>query len=142
MLNAGMPVEHIMTYFLPDSTPGERSSVAAGWTRSRLLQDAIKELQGDEWHLLSLDDRIQKSIDKHYSELAYFLYTHNYSDASGMEKTKSDTARVVLETKLAGNAGKNDPLSQFYSDLKAGKIKSLSASSPGGAKTAPGKLDS
>lgn len=123
MLKSGMPLQHAMVYFMPDATEGERNSVAAGWTRSKLLQQAVREIEGDDWQNLSLEVRIQNAIDKHYSELAYFLYTHNYTDVAGLDKTKSDTARSVLETKLAGLAGKASPLEAFWNDLRQGKAK-------------------
>lgn len=122
MLQSGMPVSDIMCYFLPDSSEGERNSIAAGWTRSKLLQEAVNKLNGKEWEKMSMEERIQKSIDKHYSELAYFLWTRNYSQVSGLDKTKADTARSVLETKLAGLAGQRNPLEAFWADLKSGKV--------------------
>jgi hypothetical protein len=123
MMESGMPIPDIMTYFFPESSPNERLAIANGWTRSRALAKAIKQLQGDDWHLMTLDQRIQFAINKHYSELAYFLYTHNYAEASGMDKTKADVARSVLEHKLAGTAGKGSPIEQFWDDLKNNKIK-------------------
>jgi hypothetical protein len=75
------------------------------------------------WQEMSLQERIQYAIDKHYAEMAYFLYSRNYADLQGAEKAKADTCRMTLEAKLAGMAGKLDALSQFYADLASGKIK-------------------
>lgn len=122
MLMAGLPVKDIMVYFFPESTDTERQSIAAGWVRSKALQQAVKALQGADWHEMSLEKRIQLAVDKHYSELAYFLYSNNYNTVSGTEKTKADTARAVLETKLAGLAGQANPLAQFWKDLKDKKV--------------------
>jgi hypothetical protein len=43
----------------------------------------------------------------------------NYVEASGNDKLKADTCRTALETKLAGLAGSESPLSRFYHDMLA-----------------------
>jgi hypothetical protein len=119
MLQAGMPPEDIIAYFLPDAEPGHKATVLSNWLRSRQLQEAVKDIQGKEWQLMSNEERIQRALDKHYAELAYFLYTHNYSAVAGLDKTKADTARSVLETKLAGLAGKTNAIDRWWEEMKA-----------------------
>jgi hypothetical protein len=72
---------------------------------------------------MTLEEKIKTATDNHYAQLAYFLFSHNYSDLGTTDKAKADTARQALEAKLAGTAGKGDALSQFFSDINSGKIK-------------------
>jgi hypothetical protein len=72
---------------------------------------------------MDLMEKIRYSIDRHYAQMAYYLYTHNYSELTAAEKSKADTARQVLEAKLAGRAGKETPLEAFTRDLLEGKLK-------------------
>jgi hypothetical protein len=68
---------------------------------------------------MSAEERIRFAIDKHYNEMAYFLYSHNYGELSGPDKAKADTCRQALEAKLAGTAGKFTPLDEFWNDMRA-----------------------
>ena len=77
---------------------------------------------GKSWQEMSLEERIHFSIDKHYSEMAYFLYSHNYSQLVGTDRQKADICRQALEAKIAGTAGKMGPLEQFWADIKTGKV--------------------
>lgn len=86
-------------------------------SRAQLLYD------GARWEELSLDERISKSLEQHYSALAFLLRSVNYLTATGAEKQKLDQAREALERKVAGTAGKGDALQQFADDLRTGKIK-------------------
>jgi len=123
MLQAGLPPEQALTYFVDTNDPGEFAMVLRIWMKSRALRAAQKELLGKNWQEMSLDERIRCSLDQHYSALAWLLFSVNYSSASQVDKGKLDTARVALEAKLAGTAGKTDALSRFFDDLQAGKVK-------------------
>lgn len=129
MLTSGMPSHVAFSYFLEP----EIDAIAAAqyqnlWLKSKNLQKAILKLQGKAWQEMSLEERVKYAVDKHYGEMAYYLYAHNYSELSGAEKTKADTCRAVLEAKLAGMAGKVDPLSKLYDDLlQAAKKQSAPA---------------
>ncbi len=138
MLASGVPANEAIVYFLgADSDLRERQLVLQQWFKSSKLQAAIRRLNGADWHEMPLQERLQKAIDKHYSELAYFLYSHNYSEVDGINKTKSDTARTVLEAKLAGLAGQRDPLMAWIEDLKAKKAAEERAKSTPVAVPAP-----
>lgn len=124
MLASGMPSLEVMTYFLePGTDPAEIELVHSRWMRSQEVQAAILRLQGKAWQDLLLEDRIKLAIERHYSEMAYFLYSHNYGTLSGPEKQKADTCRTALEAKIAGMAGKMDALSRFWDDVTTGKIR-------------------
>lgn len=129
MLSAGVPGGEAIRYFFPDENPTSQKAWLEKWMRSEEVQKAIILLQGKSWEKMSTEEKIQFAIDKHYVEAAYFLYSHNYAELVGADKTKADTCRQVLETKLAGMAGKMDALSQFWADITNGKIK-LSQAAP------------
>lgn len=123
MLQAGMPAEEIIVYFFPDADQHSLTKVLQSWLGSKVLREAVEELQGGEWAKLSAEERMQKAIDKHYAELGYLLYSRNYITAQGLDKTKLDTARSVLEAKLAGVAGQATPMERFWDDMRAKAAK-------------------
>lgn len=125
MLNAGMPSLDAIKYFLAEGewTAGAVQAVHDKWVNSGAVKKAWAVILGKSWQDLDLDARIQFAIDKHYAELAYFLYSHNFSSVAGADLVKANTARGVLETKLAGLAGRGDALSEFLLDLQKGKVK-------------------
>ena len=128
MLSCGMPPRDAIPYFHPTASPDDLQSILKLWLKAESVQKAILKVQGKLWQEMPLNERIQYAIDKHYSEMAYYLYSRNYSELQGAEKAKADTCRQTLEAKLAGMAGKLDALSQFYADLASGKIKTKEAS--------------
>ncbi len=133
IVSSGVPSIHAIHYFLSDEEARDANvsqAIHDRWLRSREVQSAQAKLMGKPWESMSLMERITYSIDKHYTELAYYLYSHNYSLLTGAEKTKADTARQVLEAKLAGMSGKMDALSLFYADVMSGKIKATPTSFP------------
>ena len=113
-----------MGYFLPPSTDAtELKLTLTSWLASSAIKGAILKLQGKSWQDMTLDEKISYSVDKTYAEMAWFLYSHNYSQLMGAEKAKADTCRVALEAKLAGNAGKLGPIESFWQDIKSGKVQ-------------------
>lgn len=123
MLSAGVPGAEAIRYFYPDDNPTSQKAWLDKWMRSEEVQRQIILLQGKSWEKMSTEEKIQFAVNKHYVEAAYFLYSHNYAELTGAEKTKADTCRQVLETKLAGMSGKMDALSQFWADVQSGAIK-------------------
>lgn len=122
MLTAGMPPEEAILYFFEDKENG----IAAidRWMKAATVRAAITKLQnGKTWQAMSLDERITFSLEKHYTELAYYLFSRNYVTLQGADKAKADTARVTLEVKQAGLSGKMEPLALFWNDVKSGKVK-------------------
>ena len=122
-------------YFTPaDSeeilTGAQFEQLAGKWLQTKVVQDAIVALQGKDWTQMTAEEKIRTAIDKHYTEMAYYLYSRNYVDLSGAEKTKADTCRTALEAKLAGTAGKLSAVETFWSDVVAGRIKLSNLASP------------
>ncbi len=119
MLTTGIPPAEAMRYFLPDEAlPDVVVEMAERWARCADVRAAIIALNDDKaWSELTPEERIKKALEKHYNEMAFFLYSTNYIDLDGAKKQKADSCRSALETKLAGMAGKMDALSSFYMDM-------------------------
>lgn len=124
MLLAGVPPGEAVRYFFPENTDSQvLANISRSWCRRREVTSAMTRLQGGNWLDMKPEERIKCALDKHYAEMAWFLYNNNYGDCEGGKKTKADTAREALEKKLAGTAGQMDPLARFYDDLVTGKLK-------------------
>jgi hypothetical protein len=121
ILLSGAPMSDAIRYFLPMGGPDEfAESAAQEWPNQPEVVEALKRYTGGEdWHRMSDEERLDVAIKKHYNEMAYFLWTNNYAESTGNEKLKADTCRIAIETKLAGMAGQESPLSRFYHDMLA-----------------------
>lgn len=119
ILSSGVPQLDALKYMLPEADAGTLKDNLPVWLADGGVQRAILAIQGKPWEGMSLQEKITFAISKHYTELAYFLYSHNYVELSGPERNKADVCRATLEAKLAGMAGKMDPLSTFLADLMA-----------------------
>jgi hypothetical protein len=124
ILSSGMPSSEAIRYFLPEDVQTEAEILAFHdkWMTRNDVRQAIITLQGKPWQEMTLEEMISFTLDKTYKEAAYFLYSHNYAEVIGAEKTKMDDCRKILELKLAGMSGKMTALDQFYSDLKNGLV--------------------
>lgn len=127
LLGSGMPSYDAIRYFLPPDEPNLSETTVKNlhdsWLKSSALKAAILQVQGKAWQDMGMEEKIQFAINKHYTELAYFLYSHNYVDTTGTDLTKINQARQVLEAKIAGMAGKMDALTRFWDDVTTGKVK-------------------
>ena len=118
LLFAGVPPAAVATSLLPpDATETEVETAAQEWPRQRVVLTAIEKLSGGQWQDLRKEERLQLAIEKHYAEMAYFLWTHNYADLQGPDRSKADTCRAALEAKLAGTAGKGNALERLYEEI-------------------------
>ena len=123
MLDAGLPPESAIRYFYEAADSAEIMAELARWLKSTRVRRAAAELAGKSWTDMTLEERIDASLSRHYNGLAWFLFSTNYANAGQNEKGKLDTARTALEAKKAGQAGRGDPLTRFFDDLNSGKIK-------------------
>lgn len=125
MVDAGMPSTEAIRYFLNEE---ELESVQATttlhnrWVRSAAFKSAILKVQGKSWEKMTLDERVKFAVNKVYTEMAYYLYSHNYSVLDGASKNKADTCREALERRLAGTAGKLSGLDEWYKDVLNKKV--------------------
>jgi hypothetical protein len=123
ILSAGLPPSEAIRYFTLSDDPGEIIQTMHKWLKSALVRKAQNKLLGKQWQDLSLDERIKLSLDRHYSGMAWLLFSQHYAEADGSMKGKLDQARIALEAKQAGTSGKMDALSQFFDDINRGRVK-------------------
>lgn len=127
MLKAGLPPEDAIVYFYDGNDPTEMLEMLRKWRSCKAVRGATLKLMRKPWQNLSLEERISYALDQHYSQLAYLLFSSHFGSLVGVDIQKANTARVALEAKLAGTAGKLDALSQFAEDIRTGKLKLGSA---------------
>lgn len=131
LLHAGLPQLQAMAYLVPEYDRGVSKTLRIGWRRrwmnDPLLLDAAKRLNGGEWVSLDAERRLEIALDKHYAELAYFLYTHDYADLEEVDLKKADVAREALAAKLnaAESEGDDAPWTRFVRDLMEGKVAAV-----------------
>jgi hypothetical protein len=116
---SGAPVPEAVRYFWPEPlNPEDEAAYCACWPVQPEVLNALQRMTGGEpWHALTDETRLETALTKHYNELAYFLWTTNYTECAGADKVKSDTCRAAIEAKVAGMAGRESPLARFYHDL-------------------------
>ncbi len=123
MMDAGMPAVEAIRYFAPpDTLQGDMPDLARRWQSDPLVDQAVLTIQGKEWQEMTPMEKIQFAIDKHYTEMAYFLYSRNYVELVSSDQMKADICRKTLEAKLAGTSGALSGLDQFFSDVTTGKV--------------------
>ena len=124
MLNAGATAADAILYFLDgDEEAAVVNELIWRWSNSRRVRKAMLKILGKSFFEMDQDTQIHTSLSLHYRQLATFLFTHHYAELNSTDKAKADTARTALEAKVAGTAGKTDPLSRFFDDLNSGKLK-------------------
>jgi len=119
MVLAGAPVDEAVRYFWDDGVSDEVLVwCVERWPQQAEVRVAIRRFTGGvSWHEMEDPNRLDAALKKHYNELAYFLWTTNYVECDGQSKVKADTCRQAIEAKVAGMAGRESPLAQFYHDL-------------------------
>lgn len=120
IIHSGLPPAEAILYFIEDAA--EAAVSLPTWQRSRAVKKATLGLMGKPWHEMTLGERMSTALDLHYSSLAHYLFSHNYSDLGPNEKSKADTARTALEAKIAGQAGKVDAMTRFFDDWNSGRL--------------------
>ena len=119
MIHAGAPAEEAAKYFVTaHATREDILAAAQDWALQPDVVSAYEALSGGQKFedFTDRDERRRYALEKHYDEMAFVLYSTNYAQLTGTDKTKADTCREALEKKLAGLAGK-DPLMDFWTDL-------------------------
>lgn len=123
MISSGMPPMEAICYFYPEQPPDTLNLILKSWMGSKEVSRALLDIQGAPWQDLDLAARVAFAVDKAYSEMAYYIYSHNYVLLNGDQKSKYETCLKSLEAKLAGTAGKTNPLSDWWNDVRTGKVK-------------------
>jgi hypothetical protein len=128
LLAAGLPQLKAMAYVAPayflSARKWQLPKWRARWMNSPLLLDAVRTLNGASWTDLDPKRRLEISLDKHYAELAYYLYHHDFARLTGEDLDKAKIARGALVEKLSeGKAGDDAPFAVFMRELMADKVK-------------------
>lgn len=122
MLQSGLPAGDAICYFTDSSDPVVVGQMVQNWQRSRLVKKAIRQLMGKNWQDMTPEEKLKTAIDKHYTDLAYMLWSRHYLEADAGMKGKLDSARTAIEAKLAGQAGRTDALTRFFDDISSGRL--------------------
>jgi len=118
LLRSGVPQPDALAYILgPSLDPHLAPTILARWLRDPAVRDALATLNGGAWPTLAPEARLDVALDKHYAEMAYFLYTHDFDQATGPELRKLDTARTALEAQRTGRLQANSPFMKFLTAL-------------------------
>lgn len=126
LLLAGVPQPDALCYVLGSVEPGIIELALPRWMRSPRVVDALATLNGGRWPSLDADARMDIALDKHYAELAHYLYTHDYDTAEGKTLSKLDKAREALESQRTGRIQANSPFMRFLNAILApGKAATL-----------------
>lgn len=140
LLRAGVPQGSAVAYILGDVS-GEPDLIAARWLQSRIVVDALATLNGGKWADMDPEARLDVALDKHYAELAHYLYTHDYESAEGKELRKIESAREALQAQRSGRLEANSPFMKFLATLlKPGARPALSDGDGRGLPTRAGTL--
>lgn len=141
LLHAGVPALTCLAYLAPDYhaalTLEQRKAWYLALVGSRAVLDAARELNGGDWQTLDADRRLTLALDKHFAELAHYLYTHDYAEADGNEAKKISEARAAITEKLRGDSeGDDTPFTRMMRDLMEGKLRDADLAPPTAAATA------
>lgn len=118
LLRSGVPQPDALAYIVgPGLDPHTTHSALTLWLRSPAVRDALALLNGGAWPALAPEARLDVALDKHYAEMAYYLYTHDYDQATGPELRKLDTAREALEQQRTGRLQQNSPFMKFLTAI-------------------------
>ena len=119
MLLAGAPIVDDVGYFFPDDAhEAFLADAIEDWPVQKEVLEAIQRYTGGEaWHTMTDEARSELALRKHFNEMAYYLWTNNYTELDGSGKVKADTCRQALQDKASGIAGQDSPIARFYHDL-------------------------
>lgn len=129
LLRGGVPQPDALAYVLGAVDDGVLARTLPRWLRARHVVDALATLNGGRWPALEPDKRLDIALDKHYAEMAHYLYTHDYESADGKEMRKLDSARESLERLRTGRMEQQSPFMRFLATLL--KPKSETGTLPG-----------
>ena len=130
LLHAGLSGLDALAFIAPEyreALAGDAAKSQAWllqWSRSRLVLEAATTLNHGQWHKLDAEARLAIALDKHYAELAYFLYTHDWATLQGLDLSRATDARTALAKKLEGREASDDsPMLAFMRALQEGNVR-------------------
>ncbi len=130
LLRSGVPQYDAVCYILGPMPSPLAEVVLQRWMRSGNVVEALATINGGRWPALDEDARLDVALSKHYSELAHYLYTHDYDSADGPTQRKIDAAREALEGQRAGRMQQNSPFAKFLATLLKGEVQIVPGHGP------------
>lgn len=125
---AGLPYPHVMHYLAPEywATLDDeaRGRAINQWLASPLVAKAAADFNKGAWQDLARERRVELALDKHASELAYLLYTHNVNDIDDSLTLKkvNDARAALFEMQRLSQGGDQSAFARMVADLLAGTI--------------------
>ena len=110
LTSAGWSPAGAVGYLCPEVSIERVELVAAVWLRTPEVEEALAQANGGAWHEISEEERIAVALQQHRAQCARYLVTHRLEEAAGVELTKIEMARGVLERFVAGTLDVQDPL--------------------------------
>jgi hypothetical protein len=124
MVVSGMPTRDALAYFAPDvMDPTLFEEFHNKWVRSKEFGEALSRAGSPVFQKLDFKAKLDYALKKQYSEMAYFLHSHNYAELEGPALSKANMCREALEKKVAGTAGAADPMTQWWADVASGRVQ-------------------
>jgi len=121
LLRAGKPPYHALKTFdagyyhkLPTAM---RMSWWRAWDRHPLVEEARLHLAGVNWELLTQAQREAIALDKHFSELAWYLMANQFFSADGLKLVKMREARRALVERANVHPDTTGPFAQLLKKL-------------------------
>lgn len=87
---------------------------------SSLVADETDRLNEGAWQDIEAGDRLRLALEKHYAEMAYFLYTNNFADPSA-DRAKMTEAREAIVAKIEAGDGKGGSVFDVFLQKLAGR---------------------
>lgn len=134
MLHAGCPPLLATEYMAPQLSKEVLKATTRLWVADVLVQQAVEQLIGGAFITLPPERRYQLALEKHLSELAFFLHSNNFNDAAGKDGLEMfKQAREVLKAELKGGTDESDPMqafARFALDMVKLQVAEKTAASP------------
>lgn len=145
LLNAGCPQLQAIGYMFPHLTKTVMTETTRRWVSDPLVTIAVEELQGGAFISLPPERRYELALQKHLSELAFFLHANNYNDAVNKDVLEMfKQAREVLKAELKGGTDESDPMqafARFALEMAKAHVLDKAAASPTAPALQPSTAD-
>jgi len=128
LLQAGLPPADAMSAIVPLEVKPFRANLElmgkwlTYWNAHPLVTAAIERQNGGKWEDLPLETRITLALGHAHGQLAYFLYSQDFSTVTDIPTLKKlAEARAALVESTRGGSGSEDDLKDFMRDFIGGR---------------------
>ena len=114
LLHAGCPQDLAVRYLYPAAGSERVKAVVRAWAGHPEAHRAVEALLGGAWLEMDADRRYGLALDKHFGELAFYLWANNFNTVESREEIeKMKVAREVLLARVKPGAEADNPLEAF-----------------------------